>query len=105
MTTSNLGCAVSSFFTYSFGSDYSTLKATVLRTLCEACGPDRSMGTQYGGFVAITLFGPKAINSFLLPLALDYWNRWEDRLEIEKDPEIRLETQMCEQAVLVSEYY
>ena len=86
----------------SFGNDYSTLKATVLKTLCKAAGPDQSLGTQYGGFVAMTLFGPKAINAFLLPLALDYWNHWEDTLEVENDPERRLSVQMCQQAILVS---
>jgi hypothetical protein len=78
------------------------LKARVLGTLCEAAGPDRSMGTQYGGFVAITLFGPNAINAFLLPLAIEYWSQWEEKLELEKHPEKRLELQMCQQAVLVS---
>jgi hypothetical protein len=85
-----------------YGKDYSTLKARVLGTLCEAAGPDRSIGTQYGGFVGITLFGPNAINAFLLPLAIEYWTQWEEKLEFEKNPEKRLELQMCQQAVLVS---
>jgi len=85
-----------------YGKDYSTLKARVLGTLCEAAGPDRSIGTQYGGFVGITLFGPNAINAFLLPLAVEYWGQWEEKLEFEKNPEKRLELQMCQQAVLTA---
>ena len=56
-----------------FGEDYATLKARVLRTLCDATGPDRSTTTQYGGIVAISLFGPKAIDAFLLPVVPSYY--------------------------------
>jgi hypothetical protein len=80
------------------------LKARVLRTLCDAAGVDKSLATQYGGFVGITLFGPKAINAFLLPLAMDYWNQWEKKLDETNDLEQRLELQMCKQAMLVRCY-
>lgn len=59
------------------------------------------LSTQYGGIVGISLFGPKAINAFLLPVALEYWGQWEKKLEETNDLEQRLELQMCEQAVLV----
>lgn len=83
-----------------FGDDYATLKARVLRTLCDAAGPDKSLPTQYGGFVAITLFGSKAINAFLLPLVPEYWKTWEKMLDVTADLNQRLELQMCQQAVL-----
>jgi transcription initiation factor TFIID subunit 6 len=92
------------FLDYRFGDDYATLKARVLRTLCDAAGADKSLATQYGGFVGITLFGPKAINAFLLPLAMDYWNQWEKKLDETNDLEQRLELQMCKQAMLVRCY-
>jgi transcription initiation factor TFIID subunit 6 len=84
----------------SFGDDYATLKSRVLKTLCDAVGPDQSLPTQYGGIVAISLFGPKAINAFILPLALDYWKRWSDSLARVNDLEQRMEVQMCQQATL-----
>jgi transcription initiation factor TFIID subunit 6 len=85
---------------FRFGDDYATLKARVLRTLCDATGPDKCLPTQYGGFVAITLFGSKAINAFLLPLALEYWKTWEKTLEVTTDLNQRMELQMCQQAIL-----
>lgn len=72
-----------------------------MKTLCDAAGPDKCLPTQYGGFVAISLFGPKAINAFLLPLASDYWKEWETKLEETSNLEQRLELQMCKQAILV----
>ena len=84
----------------SFGDDYATLKARVLRTLCDAVGPEKCLPTQYGGIVAISLFGPKAINAFVLPLALDYWKGWNDTLARVNNLEQRMEVQMCQQATL-----
>lgn len=83
-----------------FGDDYATLKARVLKTLCEAAGPNRSLPTQYGGFVAISQFGPKAVNAFLLPLAMQYWKTWESTMERTQDLQQRMELQMCQQAML-----
>eukprot|EP00934_Nitzschia_sp_Nitz4_P006003 Nitzschia sp. Nitz4//scaffold96_size78090//70194//71687//NITZ4_005506-RA/size78090-augustus-gene-0.8-mRNA-1//1//CDS//3329560609//5993//frame0 len=84
-----------------FGDDYTTLKARILKTLCGAAGPDKCLATQYGGFVAIAAFGPKAINAFLLPLVLEYWKVWEKTLEEgNHDVYQRMEVQMCQQAVL-----
>jgi transcription initiation factor TFIID subunit 6 len=83
-----------------FGGDYATLKARVLRTLCDAIGADKTLPTQYGGIVAISLFGPKAINAFILPLAMEYWKRWNDALARLTDLEKRMEVQMCQQATL-----
>lgn len=83
-----------------FGDDYATLKARVLRSLCDAIGPDKALSTQYGGIVAVTLFGPKAINAFILPLALEYWKLWNESLARINDLEKRMEIQMCQQATL-----
>lgn len=83
-----------------FGDDYATLKARVLKTLCDAAGPDKCLPTQYGGFVAISLFGPKAINAFLLPLAMEYWKTWDTTLNATDNLAQRVELQMCQQAIL-----
>eukprot|EP00531_Pseudo-nitzschia_arenysensis_P006944 CAMPEP_0116127472 /NCGR_PEP_ID=MMETSP0329-20121206/6857_1 /TAXON_ID=697910 /ORGANISM="Pseudo-nitzschia arenysensis, Strain B593" /LENGTH=459 /DNA_ID=CAMNT_0003621571 /DNA_START=81 /DNA_END=1460 /DNA_ORIENTATION=+ len=83
-----------------FGEDYATLKARVLKTLSDAIGPNRSLSTRYGGLVAITFFGPKAINAFVLPLALEYWNASESMLLTCTDLEQRMEIHMFEQAIL-----
>jgi len=83
-----------------FGEDYATLKARVLKTLSDAIGPNRSLSTRYGGLVAITFFGPKAINAFVLPLALEYWNTSESMILNCTDLEERMEIHMFEQAIL-----
>jgi transcription initiation factor TFIID subunit 6 len=71
-----------------------------LRTLCDAIGADKTLPTQYGGIVAISMFGPKAINAFILPLTMEYWKRWNDALSRLTDLEQRMEVQMCQQATL-----
>ena len=83
-----------------FGEDYATLKARVLKTLSDAIGPDKSLSTRYGGLVGITFFGPKAINAFILPLVLDYWNQSEKMLANTNNLEQRMEILMCQQATL-----
>jgi len=89
-----------------FGDEYVTLKAQVLKTLCGAAAPTdargkrQSLPTTYGGFVGIMLFGPKAIDAFLLPLALGYWNQWEAQLETTTNLAARLDIQMCQQIAL-----
>jgi transcription initiation factor TFIID subunit 6 len=87
---------------YRFGEDYATLKARVLRSLCEAVGPDKALSTQYGGIVAVSLFGSKAINAFILPLALEYWKQWNESLARINGLEQRMEIQMCQQATLAA---
>jgi transcription initiation factor TFIID subunit 6 len=83
-----------------FGEEYATLKARVLRTLCDATSPDKPLTTQYGGIVAISLFGSKAIDAFLLPIVPEYWKRWDDSLKTTIDMDQRTELLMCQQAVL-----
>lgn len=84
-----------------FGEEYATLKARVLRTLCDATSPDKSRNSQYGGIVAISLFGAKAIDAFLLPAVPAYWEKWDKALATATDTEHRTELLMCQQAVLV----
>ena len=50
--------------------------------------------------MAITFFGPKAINAFVLPLALEYWNTSESMILNCTDLEERMEIHMFEQAIL-----
>ena len=85
---------------FRFGDDYATLKARVLKTLSDAIGPTRTLSTRYGGLAAITFFGPKAINAFVLPLALDYWKKSETMLSKCNDLEQRMEIHMFKQAIL-----
>lgn len=68
--------------------------------MCDAVGPDKSFPTQYGGIVAVSLFGPKAINAFILPVALEYWKKWNEGLDRIKCLEKRTEIQMCQEATL-----
>lgn len=83
-----------------FGDKYATLAPRVLHKLCDATGANRPFTTKYGGIVAISYFGAKAIDAFLLPLVSLYWNNWEKALKNEFDLEKRIEIQMCQQAVL-----
>jgi transcription initiation factor TFIID subunit 6 len=84
-----------------FASDYATLRARVLRVLCRAAAPGRSLAARYGGLTALTLFGCRAIDAFLLPLLLDSWLEWEEALTKPNlsDGE-REEIHMCQQAAL-----
>ena len=86
---------------FRFGDKYANLTPRVLHELCAATSPDRPLATRYGGFVAISLFGPRAIASFLLPLAIEYWNQWEETLNATTNLGQRMELQMCQQAILV----
>lgn len=88
-----------------FGEEYATLKARVLRTLCDATSPDKSLTTQYGGIVAIALFGSKAIDAFLLPVVPEFWQKWDEALATATDVEQRTELLMCQEAVLVGTHH
>ena len=94
-----------------FGEEYATLKARVLRALCDAvmrdpAGSDASgvlssLPSRYGGTVAISLFGSRAVDAFLLPSIISAWNEWEAALG---DPALsavtKMEIQMCQRASL-----
>ena len=49
--------------------------------MCEATAADKPLPTIFGGIVAITMFGPKAIDAFLLPLTVPYFKKWDASLE------------------------
>ncbi|KAL3791847.1 hypothetical protein ACHAW5_002898 [Stephanodiscus triporus] len=69
-----------------YGDQYATARPRVLGLLTrQALRPDRPLPTQYGGIVGISLFGPRAIDAFLLPIASEYWERWERELRGEFD--------------------
>lgn len=84
----------------SFGSDYATLKARVLRTLCDAIGPEKPLASRYGGTVAISLFGAKAVDAFLLPTMLESWKHWQEELAATTDLKLLFDIQMCQRALL-----
>jgi transcription initiation factor TFIID subunit 6 len=93
---------------YRFGDQYPTLKPRVLKTLCEA-GLDLSkpLPTNYGGIVGLSLFGPKAIDAFLLPVAAEFWTNWEDELQNKSGNKRKagslqqdLDMRQCQQALL-----
>lgn len=74
----------------------------------QALRLDRPLPTQYGGIVGISLFGPKAVDAFLLPLASEYWETWEAELKQvtmkdKRDATKEYEIHMCQQALLVSD--
>jgi len=64
-----------------YGDQYATMKPRIIKLLTQqALRVDRPLATQYGGIVGISLFGPRAVDAFLLPLAREYWERWEGEL-------------------------
>ena len=73
----------------------------MLKKLCEAIGDDRPLTTIYGGLVGIALFGPKAVDAFVLPVAIHYWNAWGAALDKTGGLLARCEIQECQQAMLV----
>lgn len=84
-----------------FGEEYASLKARVLKALCEATAPEKALTTCFGGLVAITLFGIKAVDAFLLPLAIPYIQQWDKALE-SSDTDLNecIEIERCQWALL-----
>lgn len=86
-----------------FGKDYANLQVKILQPLCNALGPDKGLSSRYGGLAGITLFGPKAIDAYLLETILACWEIWEEAL---KSPTTEKDTveaiRMCEQASLTA---
>lgn len=92
-----------------YGDQYTTMKPRCVKLLTQqALRFDRPLSTQYGGIVGISLFGPRAIDAFLLPLAKDYWETWDAELKQvmsskeKRDKMKEYELHMCQQALLVS---
>jgi len=98
-----------------YGDQYTTMRPRIMKLLTQqALRMDRPLGTQYGGIVGISLFGPRAIDAFLLPLVQEYWECWEKELEAltnnnndgkkkksaSRDVERENELTMCQQALL-----
>ena len=66
-----------------YGDQYTTMRPRLLKLLTQqALRLDRPYATQYGGIVGISLFGPRAIDAFILPLAREYWECWEEELRM-----------------------
>jgi len=84
-----------------FGTQYH-LKPRIIVKMCAAITPDKGLSTQYGGLMTIALFGPKAVDSFILPLVANYWVNWERALHKETNLETRFELQRCQDALLHS---
>jgi transcription initiation factor TFIID subunit 6 len=85
-----------------FGNEYATLKSRILRALCQALDAG-SLPSRYGGTVAITLFGSRTIDSFLLPLLVDCWDAWEEELgKTNINQQLEVEIVMCQQALLTA---
>lgn len=61
------------------GTQYPTLTSRVIKLLThQALRPDRPLVTQYGGIVGLSYFGPRIVDAFILPIAREYWERYED---------------------------
>ncbi|KAL7536577.1 hypothetical protein ACHAWF_005503 [Thalassiosira exigua] len=86
------------------GDKYPTMRPRVLGLLArQALRPDRALATQYGGIVGTRLFGSRAVDAFLLPVAREYWERWEEelhRIEWPGDAGKECELGMCQEALL-----
>ena len=65
-------------------------------------GKDRPLTTIYGGMTGIACFGPKAVDAFVLPIAVPYWEAWEKTLDATDVLRVRSEIQHCQTAMLVS---
>ena len=62
-----------------YGTQYPTLTSRVIKLLThQALRPDRPLVTQYGGIVGLSYFGPRIVDAFILPIAREYWERYED---------------------------
>lgn len=87
-----------------FGKDYANLQAKILQPLCNALAPERGLASRYGGLAGITLFGPKAIDAYLLDTILAYWETWEQlqKMPLSKDKERVEAIRMCQQAALTA---
>jgi transcription initiation factor TFIID subunit 6 len=93
-----------------YGVQYTTMKPRIMKLLTQqALRLDRPLVTQYGGIVGISLFGPRAIDAFLLPVAKEYWECWDKELQAlvnsssgKKKRVVwrEYELQMCQQALL-----
>ena len=96
-----------------YGGQYTTMKPRIMKLLTQqALRLDRPLVTQYGGIVGISLFGPRAIDAFLLPVAREYWECWDKELQAlvnnnsssggkkKRDVWREYELQMCQQALL-----
>ena len=77
----------------------------MLKKLFEAISDDRPLTTIFGGLVGIATFGPKAVDAFVLPLAIHYWNTWAVALDKTEGLLPRFEIQQCQQAMLVSFFH
>jgi transcription initiation factor TFIID subunit 6 len=65
-----------------YGVQYTTMKPRIIKLLTQqALRVDRPLATQYGGIVGISLFGPRAVDAFLLPVAQEYWEFWDEELK------------------------
>lgn len=96
-----------------YGSQYTTMKPRVMKLLTQqALRVDRPLATQYGGIVGISLFGPRAVDAFILPVAKEYWECWEGELKSlaesnsssgdggKRNVAREYELHMCQQALL-----
>ncbi|KAL7426015.1 hypothetical protein ACHAXM_000267, partial [Skeletonema potamos] len=91
-----------------YGMQYTTMKPRIIKLLTQqALRVDRPLATQYGGIVGISLFGPRAVDAFILPVAREYWEFWDEELEKlllvngnKRDVWREYELHMCQQALL-----
>mmetsp|Transcript_9359 Transcript_9359/g.13999 ORF Transcript_9359/g.13999 Transcript_9359/m.13999 type:complete len:391 (-) Transcript_9359:177-1349(-) len=80
-----------------FGDKYGNLRGKVIQILCKALVGEE-LGRCYGAIIAITMFGPKAVDAFILPL-VEYWSIWTNMLETSIG-EQRYGLQRCRDALL-----
>jgi transcription initiation factor TFIID subunit 6 len=89
-------------------TEYSTLRSRILKSLCDGLATttsssSSSLASKYGGILAISLFGTRAVESFILPVVPLFWSQWQSELDqIEFDIEKTTELHMCQQAILIA---
>ncbi|GKY91240.1 hypothetical protein MPSEU_000096600 [Mayamaea pseudoterrestris] len=89
-----------------FGQQYVSLKARILKSLCEAAAPtNESLASRYGGFVAASYFGDKTVDAFLLPTLWQSWREWEvalssSQIDAAVNADLKFAVQMCQRAAI-----
>jgi transcription initiation factor TFIID subunit 6 len=89
-------------------NEYSTLKSRILKSLCDGLGTasaysSSTLASKYGAILAISLFGTRAVESFILPVVPLFWSQWQSELDkIELEIEKAMELHMCQQSILIA---
>jgi len=86
-----------------FGEKYAGLKSGVIRELIKALShglDSHGLGSCYGALVALSGFGPKVVDSHVLPVVAQFWVNFQVKLELCQDNGIRFGLHRLQDALL-----